>query len=198
MKPELLPAMKILARFRHNLADRHAVDCAREIEHGVIAHRQLAVRHVHKVRRLVAQPFDRRVHFGFIHCRIRQLHRNVFVIREVEFRRRYHSGLESHGTIIAKFHVAHIRQRNHPQLLFFNRFPITFRNQRLGQLVLDFLAKLPFDHLLRRPSRPVTGDPRIARIIARDRVPFLAHHLRRQFDPQRRYAVRFVFHFHFH
>ena len=99
-------------------------------------------------------------------------------------RRRHDRGAKTHRTVVAKFHVTQIGQGNDPQLLFRDRLVVAFRNQRLRQLVLDFLAKLFLDDLPRRLPRAITGDAGITRVVVRDRVPFLPDVFRRQFDPQ--------------
>src|SRR6476661_333593 len=75
---------------------------------------------------------------------------------------------------------------------------ITLRDQLLRQLFLDLFPELLLDHRSRRFARTVTRNSGITRIVARDRIPLLAHVFGRQLNAERRDTVRLIFDFDLH
>ena len=119
---------------------------------------------------LIAQPFQGGIDVRLVHFGAGQLHRNVFVVGQLELRRRHDRRAKTHRSIVAKFHIFQISQRDDAQLLLRDRLVITLRNQLLGQFVLDFLPELLLDHLPRRLAwRDNRGFGRIANSCSRSR-----------------------------
>ena len=110
MQPEFLAALQILAGFRRDFTDRFGVNRTLKIEHRKIAHLQSAPGHIHKVCRLIAQPFQRRFDFGIRNFRVRQLHRDVLVIRKVELWRGHHGCAKPHRLVLAELDVFDVGQ----------------------------------------------------------------------------------------
>ena len=181
-QPEFLAAVQVLARLGRDFADRLALDRTFKIDHRKIFHLQSALRNIDKVRCLIAQPVQRRVYFRLRHFRLRQLHGNVFIFRQLELRRGHDGGAKPHRPVLAELDLFQVGQRNDTQLLLRNRIVITFRDELFRQLILNFLAKLRFDDAARGFARPVTGNPGKSGEAICDRVPFLRNLFRRQFD----------------
>ena len=190
MQPEFFTAMQILTRLRHDFTDGNSVDRASEINHGKISHGQRAIRDIDEIRRLIAQTLDRSIDLRLAHLGSGQLHLDIFVFRKLELRRGHDRGAKTHRTIVAKFHVAEIVQRNDAELLLRDRLVIALRNQRFGQLVLNLFAKALVNHRARRFARPITGNLRELREAVRDHVPFFRNFFGRQFDLQCRNRFR--------
>ena len=178
--------MQILARVRCNLADRSPLNHPVEIEHRKIAHLESALRNIYEIGRLLAQTFQGGINLLFRNLRVRQLHRNVLVFRQLELRRGHHRRTKPHRFVLAELHVFDIAQRSYTQLLLRDRVVITFRDKFLCHFVLDFLAKSFFDDRARRFAGSITGNLGKTGEAVGDRVPFLGDFFRRQLDPQGR------------
>ena len=182
MQPEFFAAVQILAGLRRDFADRLVFYGTLKIKHRKIAHLQCALRHIYEIRGLIAQAFDRGFDFCVRNLSVRQLHRNVFVIRKFKLWRGDHSRAEAHRLIFAKFDLLNVSQRSDSQLLLFNRFVITSRHELLREFILNFLAKSLVDHCTRRFSGPVSWNFCESSEAVCDRIPFLRNLVRRQFN----------------
>ena len=141
---------------------------------------------------------QRLIDFGSGNVRVRQLHLNVLVIRQFEFRCCDYRCAEAHRFVLAELDVFDVSQGSHAQLLLFDCFMITFRNDFFGQLILDFLAESFVYHGTRSLPRPITWNLGKSRKAVCNRIPLLCHFLRRQFNLQLRDEPRLLFHFNLH
>ena len=119
-EPELLSAVQILARFRHDFADRllrRSLPSKSITAKSSIASARSG--HIDEIRRLIAQPFHRGVDFRLGHLRVSgNCDRDILVFGQLEFRRGHHRRAEPHRPIVAKFDVSEIGQAKRPATAF--------------------------------------------------------------------------------
>ena len=96
LQPEFFPALQILARVRCGFRDRFAVNRSFKIDDREIFHLRRALWNVDEIGRLIAQALESRVDLRLGDFGVRQFDRDIFIIRQFEFRRSDDRGLIPH------------------------------------------------------------------------------------------------------
>ena len=117
--------------------------------------------------RALAHLFERFVYLLVAHLNLVNLHVQVLVVAQFEFRQHLEDRAKLQRLAFLEVHVVDFRPRNRNELFLIERLPEIFRHERLHHFALNVIGEAASHQRHRRFSGTKPGNPRHARDVAR-------------------------------